>query len=161
MSSKAARSSGYSNRNPAARVRSGMTPGWSATDRELAQVCSVLAAESLAGRYAALNLPVAIVAGIGDEVVDIGRHSRRLARELPRSTLHEVPEAGHMVHHTEPDRVGAVIQAITEKASATGIAGARKRRPVSDGSRAWNRSNPLGYARTLMHAPRSRSLNMS
>lgn len=80
----------------------------------------VVAAESLAGSYTELNLPVAIIAGAGDEVVDVGRHARRLAAELPRSTLHEVPDAGHMVHHTDPDRVGAVIKAMTQTADAPG-----------------------------------------
>jgi pimeloyl-ACP methyl ester carboxylesterase len=78
----------------------------------------VSAAESLAGSYAELNLPVAIVAGIGDEVVDFDRHTRRLARDLPRCTLHEVPDAGHMVHHTWPDRVWEVIKAMTQTADA-------------------------------------------
>lgn len=74
----------------------------------------VTAAQALAGSYAALKPPVAIVAGVRDEVVAIDRHSRRLARELTRSTatLHEIPDAGHMVHHTEPERVGTVIKAI-------------------------------------------------
>ena len=76
----------------------------------------VAAAEGLAGRYAELNLPLAIVAGAGDEVVDPDRHARRLARELPGSTLHEIPDAGHMVHHTEPNRVGAVIKGMAQTA---------------------------------------------
>lgn len=70
----------------------------------------VPAAAALAGRYALLSLPVAIIAGVGDEVVDIEHHARRLSRQMPSSTLHEIPEAGHMVHHTETDKVGAVIR---------------------------------------------------
>ena len=74
----------------------------------------VPAAASLAGAYAALSLPVAIVAGLGDEVVDMEHNAHRLAQELPGSTLHEIPDSGHMVHHTEPERVGAVIKAIAQ-----------------------------------------------
>jgi pimeloyl-ACP methyl ester carboxylesterase len=75
----------------------------------------VAAAEGLAGSYAELNLPVAIVAGAGDEVVDVERHAGRLARDLPQSTLHEIPDSGHMVHYTEPNRVGAVINGIAQR----------------------------------------------
>jgi pimeloyl-ACP methyl ester carboxylesterase len=74
----------------------------------------VPAAAALAGRYALLSQPIAIIAGMGDEVVDIEHHARRLSREIATSTLHEIPDAGHMVHHTEPEKVGAVIRGMAD-----------------------------------------------
>ncbi|MCI0755684.1 alpha/beta fold hydrolase [Teichococcus vastitatis] len=64
-------------------------------------------------RYAELaHLPVAILAGADDRIVDVGRQSARLHRALPRSELHVLPGLGHMVHHGAPERVVAAIEAV-------------------------------------------------
>jgi pimeloyl-ACP methyl ester carboxylesterase len=55
---------------------------------------------------------VTIVAGRGDELVDIEDQSQRLHQALPQSRYFPVSGAGHMVHHTAPD---AVIDAILGK----------------------------------------------
>ena len=60
----------------------------------------VPAAVSAQGRYSALaDLPVLLVAGEKDRIVDPDGQSGRLHRELPNSTLVVVPGAGHMVHY--------------------------------------------------------------
>ena len=76
-------------------------------------------AASLAGHYPELSIPVAIVAGIDDRIVDCDRQAGRLGAELPRSTLRKVPDAGHMIHHIVPEQVAAVI---LDVARAAGMA---------------------------------------
>jgi pimeloyl-ACP methyl ester carboxylesterase len=72
----------------------------------------VPAAAALAGRLTELKLPVTIIAGRGDELVDIEDQSQRLSEDLPQSRFVPISGAGHMVHHTAPD---AVIDAILGK----------------------------------------------
>jgi pimeloyl-ACP methyl ester carboxylesterase len=66
-------------------------------------------AAGLAGRYPEPTIPVAIVAGLRDKVVDCDRQAGRQGAELPHSTLRKVPDAGHMIHHIVPEQVAAVI----------------------------------------------------
>ena len=55
---------------------------------------------SVHNRYGELaHLPMLIVAGADDLVVDPESQSARLHSELPHSTLDVVPETGHMVHY--------------------------------------------------------------
>jgi pimeloyl-ACP methyl ester carboxylesterase len=61
------------------------------------------------GRYAELKMPVVIVAGEEDKLININDQSARLHSELPNSTMHPVPGAGHMVHQTAPEAVVAAI----------------------------------------------------
>ena len=68
------------------------------------------------GRFAELHMPVIIIAGDRDRVVDVGRHAKRLHGEIPQSDLRLVPDAGHMVHHAVPDQVAEAI----EEAAAAG-----------------------------------------
>jgi pimeloyl-ACP methyl ester carboxylesterase len=75
-------------------------------------------AAGLAGHYPELTIPVAIVAGLGDKIVDSNRQARRLGAELPQSTLRKVPDAGHMIHHIVPEQVVAVIQDVAQAALA-------------------------------------------
>jgi pimeloyl-ACP methyl ester carboxylesterase len=62
-------------------------------------------------------MPVVIIAGEEDRLIDIKKQSERLHSELPNSTIYRVPGAGHMVHQTAPD---AVMAAIEEAASVDG-----------------------------------------
>jgi pimeloyl-ACP methyl ester carboxylesterase len=63
------------------------------------------AAASFAPRYRSLLLPVIVIAGSGDQIVDLERQSQRLHRELPNSELLVVEGGGHMIHHTAPHRI--------------------------------------------------------
>ena len=49
------------------------------------------------------------MAGLGDKIVDCDSQAGRLGAELPGSTLTKVPGTGHMIHHTVPEQVTAVI----------------------------------------------------
>jgi pimeloyl-ACP methyl ester carboxylesterase len=62
---------------------------------------------ALAGRA---RLPIVILAGTADRVIDSRAHAGWLARRAPMATLRVVPGAGHMLHHTHPDIVLAAVR---------------------------------------------------
>ena len=64
--------------------------------------------------YGNLKMPVIIVAGNEDRLVDIDAQSARLHRDIPQSGFHRVPGAGHMIHQTA---TGVVMSAINEVAN--------------------------------------------
>jgi len=69
-------------------------------------------AAARAKRYGELAMPVVIVAGESDRLVDTDKQSARLHEDLPHSTLRVVPGAGHMVHQTAtPDVMAAIDEA--------------------------------------------------
>ena len=63
--------------------------------------------------YSNLKMPVVIVAGDEDRLVDIDAQSTRLHRDVPQSRFHRVPGTGHMIHQTA---TGVVMSAINEVA---------------------------------------------
>lgn len=69
------------------------------------------AAASLLDRHHELEMPVVIMAGNGDRIVDISLQSRRLHAKLPNSSMHEAAGIGHMIHYTARDTVVAAIAA--------------------------------------------------
>ena len=69
--------------------------------------------------YRDLKLPVVILAGADDQVVDVGRQSQRLHKTLPQSEFTSLPGLGHMVHHLAPDQV---IKAIDRAGALAGVA---------------------------------------
>jgi pimeloyl-ACP methyl ester carboxylesterase len=72
------------------------------------------AAGALSRRYAELSVPVRIIAGSDDRIVETDKHSARLHRQLGESTFRRVPGSGHMVHHAAPEEVMAAIAAVGE-----------------------------------------------
>jgi pimeloyl-ACP methyl ester carboxylesterase len=78
-------------------------------------VLMVPAAEDLHGRYGELNMPVAIVSGSGDKIVDPESQSNRLARQVLDRDADIVEGAGHMVHYFAPERV---VDAVRGRAPA-------------------------------------------
>jgi pimeloyl-ACP methyl ester carboxylesterase len=69
-------------------------------------------AATMRDRYGELHLPVMIMAGSDDQVVDVGRHAIRLRQQIAHSELGLVPGAGHMVHHAVPEQVADMIEAV-------------------------------------------------
>ena len=69
------------------------------------------------GHYAEITMPVAIIAGGADRVVDSAHQSARLHDELPQSTFDSVAGVGHMIHQTETERVMAAINMASGKRS--------------------------------------------
>jgi pimeloyl-ACP methyl ester carboxylesterase len=70
----------------------------------------VPSAARLSRRYSELALPVTVIAGDGDRLIDPIRQSARLHEALPRSKLVMIPKAGHMVHHTASSEVQQAIE---------------------------------------------------
>jgi pimeloyl-ACP methyl ester carboxylesterase len=70
--------------------------------------------------YANLKMPVIIVAGEEDRLVDIDTQSERLHHDVPQSRFHRVPGTGHMIHQTA---TGVVMSAIDEVATARSASG--------------------------------------
>ncbi len=68
------------------------------------------ATRRLERRYHELHMPVAIIAGEDDRIVEPDRHSSRLHRELPHSTYTALPGLGHMIHHLALDEVVQTIE---------------------------------------------------
>jgi pimeloyl-ACP methyl ester carboxylesterase len=81
-------------------------------------------------QYAQLKMPVGIVAGEDDRLIDTNQQSGRLHADVVQSTFHRVPGNGHMVHQTA---TGAVMEAISEVARA---ASSRTSSSTNDSSRA-------------------------
>ncbi len=70
----------------------------------------------LQSHYAELRMPLVIVAGGDDQIVDVGRHAARLHRELPGSELTIVPGQGHMVHHLAPEQIVGAVRKVSQAA---------------------------------------------
>jgi pimeloyl-ACP methyl ester carboxylesterase len=68
------------------------------------------AAGSLSKRYGELTIPVAIVAGAADRVVDPDAHARRLHVELKDSELHILPGIGHMLHYFGREQIVSSVK---------------------------------------------------
>ena len=62
-------------------------------------------AAALAKRYDELKMPIVIMAGTGDRLVNFARQSGRLDEVLAESTLIPFKGAGHMIHHSAPEKV--------------------------------------------------------
>jgi pimeloyl-ACP methyl ester carboxylesterase len=67
-------------------------------------------AEQLSGRYKALQLPITIIAGKNDAIIDQQEQSARLHGELPQSELSLLDDVGHMLHYAETARVVEAIE---------------------------------------------------
>jgi pimeloyl-ACP methyl ester carboxylesterase len=67
------------------------------------------AASNHSKRHGELRLPLTIMAGAEDGVVDPADHSIRLHRELPDSRLIIVPGCGHMVHYEALDLIADAV----------------------------------------------------
>ena len=67
-------------------------------------------AKRLAERYRELTLPIAIIAGRGDRIVDVGHNALRLHEEIQHSELILEDHVGHMPHYADPHKVMAAIE---------------------------------------------------
>ncbi|WP_336470427.1 alpha/beta fold hydrolase, partial [Caldimonas tepidiphila] len=75
----------------------------------------VPAAMKFSRRYRELKMPVTILAGAEDKVVDPQAHAARLHKEIPHSDLHVLPAEGHMLHYAVPEKV---VEAVDRVAGA-------------------------------------------
>jgi pimeloyl-ACP methyl ester carboxylesterase len=74
----------------------------------------------LRNRYADLKMPVVIIAGEQDRLVDIDTQSARLHSDIPQSRFHRVAGNGHMIQQTATDQVmSAVNEAVAGPGEST------------------------------------------
>ena len=70
------------------------------------------AAAQLQWHYPRIECPVRIVHGDEDHFIEC-EQSRHLHEALPRSTLHFVPNAGHMVHYADPIIISETLEGVS------------------------------------------------
>ena len=77
---------------------------------------------ALRNRYSDLKMPVVIIAGEQDRLIDIDTQSARLHSDISQSRFHRVAGNGHMIQQTATDQVMSAISEVaalkTEIASA-------------------------------------------
>jgi len=67
----------------------------------------------LGGQYADLKMPVAIIAGEQDKLIDIDTQSARLHSDVSHSSFHRVAGNGHMIQQTATDQVMMAIREVS------------------------------------------------
>ena len=71
-------------------------------------------------QYKNLEMPVSIIAGENDRLIDIDEQSSRLHADVVQSRFHRVPATGHMVHQTATGTVMSAINEVARDAAGTG-----------------------------------------
>jgi len=83
-------------------------------------------AAAMRDRLGGLHLPVVIMAGTKDRIVNHESHAAWLHQTIADSDLRLVEGAGHMVHYAVPERVAEAIEAVSNRVrqqpSVTGAA---------------------------------------
>lgn len=67
-------------------------------------------AERLSARYRELTMPVAIIAGSGDQIINPAQNAVRLHQEVQHSELILEDAVGHMPHHADPARMMEAVE---------------------------------------------------
>jgi pimeloyl-ACP methyl ester carboxylesterase len=75
--------------------------------------------------YANLKMPVSIIAGEEDRLINIDEQSHRLHGNIAQSKFHRVPGAGHMVHQTATSSVMSAINQVSSEMPSEPSANAR------------------------------------
>jgi pimeloyl-ACP methyl ester carboxylesterase len=78
------------------------------------------AAARLAERYRELTMPITLIAGAGDRLIDPQKNSVRLHREISHSTLRLEEDAGHMAHYADPADVADAVDQLQRQAAGDG-----------------------------------------
>jgi pimeloyl-ACP methyl ester carboxylesterase len=68
----------------------------------------------LQDQYASLKMPVSIIAGEEDRLIDTDTQSHRLHGNIAQSKFYRVSGAGHMVHQTATGSVMAAISQVSK-----------------------------------------------
>ena len=79
-------------------------------------------AARLEGRYHELRVPVCIMAGGEDGIVDTGHQSVRLHGFIPQSEVCVLPGLGHMMHYFATDQVVHAIDDVNKRAKSLAAA---------------------------------------
>jgi pimeloyl-ACP methyl ester carboxylesterase len=65
--------------------------------------------------YGDLKMPVVIIAGEQDKVIDIDAQSARLHSDIPHSIFHRLPGNGHMIQQTATEEVMSALREVTNR----------------------------------------------
>ena len=95
-------------------------------------VAMIPGAIAMQHRYQELTMPIVIMAGTKDRVVNY-KQARRLHAQIPQSVLHLVPDVGHMLHYAAPEKV---VEAIQEAGGLAAMLGDSRRTFASSTSSA-------------------------
>lgn len=109
-------------------------PGFGYSDRPRGQL---EAAAALAQRYGELRMPVLLMAGENDRVIDPQSHTARLHKDVPHSELTLLPDVGHMVQHLAQNDI---VHAVKDLAGRAGLSA-----PVAGNgaARSWQEAPPV------------------
>jgi pimeloyl-ACP methyl ester carboxylesterase len=89
------------------------------------------AAKRLSLRYKELTMPVTIIAGKGDRIVDVEHNAQRLHHEISHSELIIDDGVGHMPHYAVPEQIVEALSRI-EAAPAAAASGAHHAHPATN-----------------------------
>ena len=70
-------------------------------------------------RYAQLSLPIGLIYGAKDHVLDFQKHGQTLASKVPGLKLQLVEGRGHMLPITAPERVAALVKQVAKRVGST------------------------------------------
>jgi pimeloyl-ACP methyl ester carboxylesterase len=81
----------------------------------------------LTARYAGIKVPVGVIYGAEDRVLDPSAHCSALLKKLPDADCETIEGAGHMIPICSADRCAALIGRVAQRMAATdaGLMGAR------------------------------------
>jgi pimeloyl-ACP methyl ester carboxylesterase len=71
--------------------------------------------------YPTLTIPVSVVFGRQDAVLNHETHGERLVAALPHANLHVMEGGGHMILVTQPDRVADLIRQSAHHRSTSSV----------------------------------------
>jgi len=102
---------------------------------------------ALQTKYEYIGTPTVVLAGRQDRAVPFESHARRLAEQLPNSTLCLLDDAGHELLQTHPDAVVQCIDQAIQMRRQTGsaVTAQEGHLPCEAEAQAWKRARELVY----------------
>jgi pimeloyl-ACP methyl ester carboxylesterase len=91
----------------------------------------VSAVAAMQHHYRELRMPVVIMAGTKDRMVDHRKHTVRLHEEIAQTALRLVSGVGHMLHYAVPEQVVDAIEACFQQPTTLRSAAGNIERPQS------------------------------
>ncbi|KQW87053.1 alpha/beta hydrolase [Massilia sp. Root418] len=85
---------------------------------EAAEIAMMIpSAAALKASYPELRMPVEILAGDGDKIVDTDHNSARLHEDMAQSALTVLPGAGHMIQHISQQTLAQAVERVAHTAA--------------------------------------------
>ena len=110
----------------------------------------VSAVAEMQHHYRELSMPVVIMAGTKDRIVDHRKHSIRLHEEIAQSALRLVPGVGHMLHYSAPEQVVDAIEAFFSNPTTLRSAAGQIERPQFAFPEPWGREQGASATSSLV-----------